>query len=545
MSENNVFGKNFKQEVSNSVKELVEMVSSTMGPFGRTILIGSGKEEIPFSTKDGVTVARHFSYNGIAGNAGAKLIKQAAERSNSIAGDGTTTATVLAGSIYDLAEKSINSVGYKVLLKELKEGMDFIINEIESKLKTKYVKDITSFQDIQDVAIISGNSKDIGTIVATAIEKSGKDGTISVEKSNTTETVIDFVEGFKFKGTYLSSRFCTDQQRKLIKYNEPLIFVTDETISAIEDLFPVLEIAARHKKPLLIVAGDVIEQALAGLIANAMNGSMKVAAVKLNSYGEYKEDILEDLAIATGATFFSKSNMNMGLGKELFKNVSLKDFGKASRIEISSLFSLIVGGEGNEEKIEERKNFIKDLLQQTESEYLSEHLQERFTRLNSGVILIKVGGVTEGEVTEKRYRIEDAIGAVMSAQEQGIVPGGGIFLYKISQEISRYKMNKKHSKSFILGMNILLDAMKAPFSKILENGGYSVEYISEKIQKEYSNSKHLNYGFDIERNEFVDMFKQGIVDPYKVVYVALVNAVSAALQLINVAGFIEISNEKS
>jgi len=503
-----------QQKILEGIDILADNVASTMGPRGRNVILHQ-KGRNPFITKDGVTVAKFVELEDAFQNAGAQILKQAAEQTNNVAGDGTTTATVLARAILKHAQKYIIAGSSPV---ELKRGIDKAVEDVVSYLENNS-SPITSEQDIAHVATISANGDTtIGEMVATAVDKVGKDGSITIEEARSVESSLTVVEGFRFDSGYLSPQFVTDERRHLVKYDDLLILVTDAKIEMVDEILPVLEVVAREGRPFLIVAEDIEGQALAALIMNAMRGTMRIVAVKAPRYGEERRNILKDLAISVGATFVSReSGMSV-------RDVKLTDLGTAKNIEISKYMTTIVDGSGDYELVDKRIEDLKQEIEQTESLHDCERMQERITRLASGIAIIHVGAPTEVEMIEKKHRLEDALEAVRSAQEEGIVPGGGTILV---QAVSTLDSSGVDNEDQRFGYEIIKEAIKEPLRQMALNSGISADLIVDEIE-----NAERGVGYNFARNEFVDMEQEGIIDPTKVTRIALQNAASVASSLI-------------
>ena len=503
-----------QQKILEGIDVLADNVASTMGPRGRNVILHQ-KDKNPFITKDGVTVAKFVELEDVFQNAGAQILKQAAEQTNNIAGDGTTTATVLARAILKHAQKYIIAGSSPV---ELKRGIDKAIKEV-----TIYIgensKPITSEQDISHIATISANGDTtIGEMVATAVDRVGKDGSITIEEARSMESSLTVVEGFRFDSGYLSPQFVTDERRQLVKYDDLLILVTDAKIEAIDEILPVLEVVAREGRPFLIVAEDIEGQALAALIMNAMRGTMRIAAVKAPYYGEERRNVLKDLAISVGATFISRE------ADTSLRDVKLSDLGNTKNIEISKRMTTIVDGGGDYELIEKRIEDLKQEIEHTESLHECERIQERIVRLASGIAIIYVGAPTEVEMTEKKHRLEDALEAVKSAQEEGVVAGGGAILVQASAILNSESVDNEDQK---FGFEIIKEAIKEPLRQMALNSGVSPDLILDEIE-----NAENGMGYNFATDEYVDMYAAGIIDPAKVTRVALQNAASVASSLI-------------
>ena len=502
-----------REKVLKGANVLADNVASTLGPRGRNVLLHKPGAK-PLITKDGVTVAKFVDLNDPFENAAAQIIKQASAQTNTDAGDGTTTATVLAREVLVQSQKYL-AAGVSPV--ELKRGMDKAVTVIVENLK-EMATPVTSEEDVAHVATISANGDEtIGALISTAIDRVGKDGAISIEDSRSTETVLDLVEGFRFDSGYISNQFITDDRRGVVKHDDVLILVTDNSVEFVEDLLPILEVAAREARPLLIVAENIEGQALAALIMNAVRGTMRVVAVKAPRYGQERRNILSDLAISVGATFVSRDS-----GLRL-KDAKLENLGRAKSIEIYKNATTIVDGSGDIDETDKRIETLKAELEQTDSLSECERIQERITRLASGVGIIRVGGSTEVEMVEKKHRIEDALEAVMPAKSEGIVPGGGTALLQAAKNLEVDCDNDDQK----LGVKILLDVVRAPMKQMALNAGESPDLIVNTVE-----SSKPNFGWNFATGELVDMLATGIIDPVKVTRVALQNAVSASSTLL-------------
>lgn len=507
-------GNELNASIMDGVNKLADNVASTLGPKGRNVILKT-KEGSPVITKDGVTVAKFIEFEDSFENLGAQVIKQASHVTNQEAGDGTTTATVLARSIMSNAQRYLSTGASPV---EVKRAMDKIVAEVSIRLKDM-ARMIQSEEDIIHIATISANNdKQIGKLVAEAVSAAGKNGAITIEEAKSHETSLDLIEGFQLPGGYVAGAFVTDKNRAVMRYDKPYLLVCDSTVEDVEELLPVLEQVARDSKPLVVVANNVEGQALAALIMNTVRGSMKVAAVKVDQYGEQRTKTLKDLAVATGATLVSAET-----GLEL-KEVKLEHLGLCKSIESSKVYTTIVGGSGDRSKVEEQISFLSAQLDQEEDQYEAERIQDRITRLASGVAVIKVGGSTEVEMIEKKHRIEDALAAIRSAKDEGIVPGGGTALLKVASGLTEedFELTTWSEKC---AWHILRDTFEAPVRQMATNAGMSADTTVEKI-KSLDPVSHL--GVDFLTGETVDMYESGIIDPCKVTKNALQNAVSAA-----------------
>tara|TARA_B100000927_G_scaffold193069_1_gene155682 strand:+ start:1311 stop:2882 length:1572 start_codon:yes stop_codon:yes gene_type:complete len=508
-------GTELRNKVLDGVSTLADYVATTLGPKGQNVMIHQ-KGRDPFVTKDGVTVAENISFEDPHENAGAQIVKQVSATTNSEAGDGTTTSTVLARELMIQAHRHITS-GVSPI--ELKRGLNLCL-EGAVELITKMAKPISSEEDVTHIATISANNDPvIGKLISTAVDKVGKNGSITIESGRSIETSLDLVEGFRFDSGYTASAFVTDERRGVCIFEDPIFLITDEKIDQVNQILPSLELAAREGRPFVIVAEEVEGQALAALIMNTVRGSMKVAAVKAPGYGEQRRAIMSDLALSTGAKFFQRS-----LGHKL-SEVSLVDFGKASKIEISKFSTTVVDGEGEYEKIDETIEKLKGEISATEDLNAAGRIQDRITRLSSGVAVIRVGASSEVEMIEKKHRIEDALEAVKSAQQEGIVPGGGMTLIKVADNLAP----NFETEDQALSLSIFKKALAAPFATMATNSGISPDVAILTVQSsEFESWEGMNFA----TGEKTNLKTAGIIDPAKVTRCALKNAVSVASTLL-------------
>jgi len=510
---------NLHQKILSGVNKLADNVAVTLGPKGRNVIL-QGKNGIPVITKDGATVANFLSLECPFENVGVQIIKQAASQTNILAGDGTTTSTVLARAILEKSQKYL-ATGVSPI--ELKRGMDKAVEEIVYRLN-KMSKPVTSLEDIQHVATISANGDaSIGKLISMAVDQVGKDGAISLEEAKSDETSLDIVEGFRFDAGYFANAFVNEERNNSVEYNNALIMVTDHRIELIEDILPVLEVAAREGRPFIIVSESVGGQALAALIMNTVRGSMKVAAVKAPRFGEERRNILYDLATSVGATFITRES---GIS---LKEIQLEHLGRCKRIEILKNFTTIVGGDGSLEEIEERISTLKEQFKQETDDDICERIQERIVRLASGIAIIKVGAPTEIEMIEKKHRIKDALEAVRAAQAEGIIPGGGSALLWAIQNLKVDVENEDQK----LGVEIVKHSALEPIRQMAKNAGLSPDLI---VMEVLACSSGL--GWDFSKGIIADMITQGIIDPVKVTRSALQNAVSVSSILITTSNAI-------
>jgi len=506
-------GPELRNKVLDGVNTLADYVATTLGPKGQNVLIHQ-KDRRPFVTKDGVTVAQHVNFEDPHMNAGAEVVKQVSSMTNSEAGDGTTTSTVLAREILVQANKYIASGTAPI---EIKRGLEQCLSDAVQVIE-EIAEPISSAEDIKHIATISANNDDvIGTLVATAVDKVGKNGSITVEEARSLDTSLDLVEGFRFDSGFAATAFVTDSRRGVCKYDNPMFFITDSKIEQVNQVLPALEIAAREGRPFVIVADEVEGQALAALIMNTMRGSMKVAAIKAPRYGEERRAIMSDLAVSTGAKFFQQS-----MGHAL-TDVSLVDFGKAASVEITKNSTTVVDGEGDYEKVDETIEKIKVEIQRTDDIHEAGRLQERVTRLSSGVAIIRVGASSEVEMIEKKHRIEDALEAVRSAQQEGIVPGGGMTLLRVSKSVTPNFATEEQSAA----LSIFRRALESPFRTMAANAGLSPEVMMIQVQDAEDWG-----GINFSTGLIEDLKKKGVLDPAKVTRCALKNAVSVAATLL-------------
>ena len=484
---------------------------------GRNVIIHQ-KGKNPIISKDGVTISRFVEFEDPFENAAAMIIKQAAEQTNKQAGDGTTTATVLSHAILMEARKHI-AAGVSPI--DLKRGIDKCAGFLSDKLLER-ARPLKSQSEIEKIATISANGDEvIGKMIARAVDLVGKDGSILVREGGTFLTSLELVEGFRFDAGFASSQFITNERKGIMFYDDPYILVTDHRIDLVAELMPVLEIAAKQSKPLIIVSEEIEGQALAALIANSLRGTMAVAAVNAPRYGDERKNFLEDLAIATGATLITRIS---GLS---LKTVKIKDLGNAKSIECSKTHTTITGGKGLSTQIKDRVDVLKELLTNTEDLKQCEKIQERISRLVGGIAIISVGANTEVEMVEKKHRIDDALEAVKSAIEEGIIPGGGSMLAKLAHE---YRSEiKPDFDSHKYGIEILLKACEIPLKTIIENAGGKPDLVLAKV---LDSSDDMCY--DAVTENMVDAFVNGIIDPVKVTRCALKNAASAAGILITI-----------
>jgi len=513
MAKQIIYGEDARQAILRGVNGLADAVKVTLGPKGRNVVIDK-KFGSPTITKDGVTVAKEIDLKDPLENMGAQMVREVASKTSDTAGDGTTTATVLAQAIF---REGIKMVVAGANPMELKRGIEKAVEAIVGELK-KMSKPVSGNM-IGQVGTISANSDDtIGTIIAQAMEKVGKDGVITVEEAKSMETSLDAVEGMQFDRGYLSPYFVTDSERMEAVLENPVILIHEKKISSMKDLLPLLEQVARSGRPLVIIAEDVDGEALATLVVNKLRGTLQVAAVKAPGFGDRRKAMLEDIAILTGGRAITED-----LGIKL-ENIKLEDLGKAKKVTIDKDNTTIVEGDGTQGAIEGRVKQIRTQVEETSSYYDREKLQERLAKLVGGVAVIKVGAATETEMKEKKARVEDAMHATKAAVEEGIVPGGGVALLKSSKAIDGLKLEGDQK----VGADIVRRAVEAPMRWIATNAGVEGSIIVQKVRE----GKDANYGYNAATDVYEDMVKAGVIDPTKVVRNALQNAASISSLLL-------------
>ncbi|RMG04728.1 MAG: chaperonin GroEL [Nitrospirae bacterium] len=509
-----VFDEDARNNILKGVTLLTDAVKATLGPKGRNVVIDK-KFGAPNITKDGVTVAKEIELKDPFENMGAQLVREVASKTSDAAGDGTTTATVLAYAIYREGMKNV-AAGANPM--DIKRGIEKAVEVAVEELK-KMSKTVQDKKEIAQVGTISANNdSSIGELIADAMDKVGKDGVITVEEAKSMATTLDVVEGMQFDRGYISPYFITDPDRMECNLDDAYILIHDKKISNMRDLVPLLEQIAKMGRPLLIIAEDVEGEALATLVVNKLRGTLQVAAVKAPGFGERRKAMLEDIAILTGGTVISED-----VGMKL-ENVRIEDLGRAKKINIDKENTTIVEGAGEAAKIQGRIKQIKAQIEETTSDYDREKLQERLAKLAGGVAVINVGAATETEMKEKKARVEDALHATRAAVEEGIVPGGGVALLRCLPAIEKLSLDGDQQ----IGVDIIKKALEEPIKQIVNNAGLEGAIVVEKVKE----SKDPNYGFDAQKEEYTDMMKAGIIDPTKVTRTALQNAASVASLLI-------------
>lgn len=510
MAKEMMFSSDAHQKMLAGVEKLAKAVGSTLGPRGRNVVIDK-KFGAPTITKDGVTVAKEIELSDSFENMGAQLVREVATKTNDIAGDGTTTATVLANAIIKEGFRNVTAGSNPTLIKR---GIDKAVVAIVDELK-KMSKPVDSSEAIKDVAAISANNdQEVGQLIATAMEKVGKDGVITVEESKSMETYVDVVEGMQFDRGYLSPYMVTNTENMTAELESPFVLLYDKKISSLKEMVPLLEKISQQGKQMLIVAEDVDGEALATLIVNKLRGTLNVTAVKAPAFGDRRKSMLEDIAVLTGATVISEEK-----GMKL-EQASLEDLGSAKKIKVDKENTTIVDGAGSNDAIQTRIKQIRAQIETTTSDYDREKLQERLAKLSGGVAVIKVGAATEVELKEKKARVEDALSATKAAVDEGIVPGGGLSLLKAQKSILDFKVDNSEEQ---VGIEIIKQALEAPMRKIAENAG-----IDGSVVVHMAKDAGEGQGYNALTGEWVDMVKSGIIDPAKVERTALQNAASIA-----------------
>jgi len=510
MAKQIVTGENSRQAILRGVNQLADAVKITLGPKGRNAVIEK-KFGAPIITKDGVTVAKEIELRDPLENMGAQMVREVASKTSDVAGDGTTTATVLAQAIF---REGVRTVAAGASPMALKRGIEKAVEVAVEEIK-KFHKDVKGEMIAQVGTISANNDKQIGSIIAEAMKKVGKDGVITVEESKTMETNLEVVEGMQFDRGYLSPYFVTDPERMECAIEDVRILIHEKKISSMKDLLPLLEQIAKMGKPLLIIAEDVEGEALATLVVNKLRGTLQCCAVKAPGFGDRRKAMLEDIATLTGGKAITED-----LGIKL-ENVKVEDLGRAKKVTIDKDNTTIVEGGGKASEIEGRVRQIRTQVEDTTSDYDKEKLQERLAKLVGGVAVIKVGAATETELKEKKARVEDAMHATRAAVEEGIVPGGGVALVRCIAALEKLKL---HDEDETIGVNIVKRALEEPMRQIAHNAGHEGALIVGRIR----DSKDDNFGFNAENGEFGDLVKAGVIDPAKVTRLALQNAASIA-----------------
>ncbi len=516
------FNEDARKALEVGVDTLADAVKITLGPKGRNVVLDKGYG-IPTITNDGVTIAKEIELKDPIENLGAQIVKEVATKSNDVAGDGTTTATVLAQALIKEGLKMVASGANPVFIRK---GMEKASKKVIEEL-IKRAKKIESNSEIAQVGAISASDKEIGELIAQAMAKVGESGVITVEEAKSLDTTLEVVEGMQFDNGYLSPYMVSDSERMVVELDNPFILITDKKISSMKELLPILEKTVEMGRPMLIIAEDVEGEALATLVVNKLRGTLNIAAVKAPAFGDRRKAMLEDIAILTGGEVISEEK---GIKLE---TADIDFLGQAKKVRITKDNTVIVDGMGAKENIASRVGQIKNTIEETTSDYDREKLQERLAKLSGGVAVIKVGAATETEMKEKKLRIEDALNATKAAVEEGIVPGGGTILVQIAKAIEDFKLEGEEG----LGVDIVKKALYAPMRQIALNAGLDAGVVIEKVK----NSEE-GIGFDAAKEEYVDMVKAGIIDPTKVTRSAIQNAISVSSVLLTTE--VAVANEK-
>ena len=516
------FNEDARKALEVGVDTLADAVKITLGPKGRNVVLDRGFGA-PMITNDGVTIAKEIELKDPIENLGAQIVKEVATKSNDVAGDGTTTATVLAQALIKEGLKMVASGANPVFIRR---GMELASKKVIEEL-TKRAKKVESNDEIAQVGAISAGDTEIGQLIAQAMEKVGESGVITVEEARSLDTTLDVVEGMQFDNGYLSPYMVSDSERMVVEMDNPFVLITDKKITNMKELLPILEKTVELGRPMLIIAEDVEGEALATLVVNKLRGTLNIAAVKAPAFGDRRKAMLQDIAILTGGEVISEEK---GIKLE---NADISLLGQAKKVRITKDNTVIVDGLGEKDEIQARIGQIKNAIAETTSDYDKEKLQERLAKLSGGVAVIKVGAATETEMKERKLRIEDALNATKAAVEEGIVPGGGTILIQIVKAIEDFKLEGEEG----LGVEIVKRALSAPLRQIVINAGIDAGVVIEKVK----NSEN-GIGFDAAKEEYVDMVKAGIIDPAKVTRSAIQNAVSVSSVLLTTE--VAVGNEK-
>ncbi|HNB35935.1 MAG TPA: chaperonin GroEL [Anaerolineales bacterium] len=518
-----VFSEDARRKLKNGMNAVANAVSATLGPKGRNVAIDR-KFGSPTITHDGVSVAKEIELEDPFENMGAQLLKEAAQKTNDIAGDGTTTSTVLAHAIVNEGLKALEA-GYNPML--LKRGIELATETIVTELKKNSVK-IDTKEEIASVATNSAADEEVGQLIADVMDKVGKDGVITVEESKTMQFETEFVEGMQFDRGYLSPYFITSAENMEAQISDAYVLIYDKKISAAQDIVPLLEkLVQIGKRELVIIAEDIDGEALATLILNKIRGMLNVLAVKAPGFGDRRKAMLQDIATLTGGQVVTEE-----MGRKL-ESVTIQDLGRAEKVVSDKENTTIVGGKGKKADIESRIKEIRIEIDKSTSDYDREKLQERLAKLSGGVAIIRVGAATETEMKEKKHRVEDALSAARAAVEEGIVPGGEISLINASTKLDKLAKNQEDEAEEIkVGINIVKKALEAPIRKLASNAGQDGSVIIDTVRRTAAEKKNPNIGFNVLTSEYTDMIKAGVIDPVKVVRGALENAASIAAMIL-------------
>jgi chaperonin GroEL len=526
-----VFSEEARRRLKNGIDVLNNAVATTLGPKGRNVALDR-KFGSPTVTHDGVTVAKEIELEDPFENMGAQLLKEAATKTNDIAGDGTTTSTVLAHTIVTEGLKTLSAGANPMMLKH---GIEAASKAVAGELERTAIK-IDTKEEIASVATISAQDSEIGNLIADVMDKVGKDGVITVEESKGIQFETEYVEGMQFDRGYVSAYFITDSEHMKSVISDAYLLIYDKKISAAQDIVPILEkLVQIGKRELVIIAEDVDGEALATLVLNKLRGMLNVLAVKAPGFGDRRKAMMQDIAILTGAQVISEET-----GRKL-ETVTVQDLGRAEKVESDKDNTTIVGGKGDTKEIKGRIEQIKVEIDKTTSDYDKEKLQERLAKLSGGVAIIRVGAATETELKEKKHRVEDALSATRAAVEAGIVPGGGVALVNAMKVLDDVKMNNEDEQ---IGVNIVRKSLEVPMRKIAENAGKEGSVIVENVRQQQKLKKNDHIGYDVIKDEYIDMVKGGVIDPAKVTKGALENAASIAAMILTTEALITDVPEK-
>jgi len=531
MAKQLIFSEEARRRLSRGMETLADAVATTLGPKGRNVALDK-KFGSPTVTHDGVTVAKEIELEDPFENMGAQLLKEAATKTNDIAGDGTTTSTVLAHSIVMEGMRNLAAGANPMLLKR---GIEAATKAVAAKINEQAIE-LTSKEDIANVASISAQDRVIGELIAEVMDKVGKDGVITVEESKGLEFETEYVEGMQFDRGYISAYFITDPEHMEASITDPYILIHDKKISAAQDIVPLLEkLVQVGRRDLIIIAEDLDGEALATLVLNKLRGMLNVVAVKAPGFGDRRKAMLQDIATLTGATVISEET-----GRKL-ESATIADLGRAEKIVVTKDDTTVVGGKGDPSQIKGRIEQIRVEIDKSTSDYDREKLQERLAKLSGGVAIIRVGAATETELKEKKHRVEDALSATRAAVEEGIVPGGGVALINAMDGLAALKMDDEDAK---IGVNIVRKALEMPMRRIAENAGKDGSVILEGVRRAQKEKKNAKIGYNVISESYVDMVKNGVIDPAKVTRGALENAASIAAMILTTEALITDIPEK-
>ncbi|MDO8508595.1 MAG: chaperonin GroEL [Nanoarchaeota archaeon] len=524
MAKQIIFNEHARQALLRGIDKVANTVKVTLGPKGRTIILD--RPNSPLISNDGVTIAREIELKDKFENIGAKLIKEVASQTQDKAGDGTTTATLLAQLMITEGLKNIAAGSNPI---EIKKGIEISVEKVVEFLKRKSTQ-VKDKERIKQVATISANNDDkIGELIADAMDKVGNKGVITVEEAKSIDTTLELVEGMQFDKGYLSPYMATDTEKMEVSFEEPYIFITDRSITTVKDLIPVLELVTQEGRSLIIIAEDLEGEALTTLVINLIRGALKVCAVKAPGFGDEKRELLEDIAILTGGRVISKDT------DEKMENITLQDLGSAKKVKVTKDETVIIEGRGEKSKIEKRIKQIENLISNEDSDYRKEDFQKRLGKLSGGVAVINVGAATETEMKEKKMRIDDALHATKAAIEEGVVTGGGVTLLHAIKELDNLKLTEDQT----IGLKIVKKSLEGPIKQIAENAGKEGSEILAQLK-----NQEENYGYNAKTDKFEDLVKAGVIDPTKVVRNALQTAGSISGMVLTTEGLVADFDEK-